>query len=717
MKKTFTIAMVIFLSATFTRADEGMWLPFRIKSDIIQKMQKLGFLLDAEDIYSPKSPSLKDAVVGLGREGYPFRHFCTGGLISNQGLFITNHHCGYGYIQKHSTLQNDYLTNGFWAYDLSQELTNTGLTASIMVRMEDVTAEVFKGVSDTQSATIQDSIIKSNIKSIEKEAVKGTHYLANVNPFYNGTEYYLSVYEIFTDVRLVGAPPSAIGKFGGDTDNWMWPRHTGDFSLFRIYAGPDNKPAPYSPDNKPYTPNKFFEVNGNSVSENDFTFVMGYPGTTQEYLPAAAIDLQKNIENPIRIKLRELRIETMKHYMQQSKSVRIKYSSKVAGIANGWKKWIGEIQGLDRFNVIQIKKDLDAKVEQYGKENLKYENVVSDYNLVYEQIKNIASYREYYYEGVYQIEIIRFIFGFRELANADNLVDIEQQMSYISTVRDFYKDYYKPIDLVVFEKLMKEFCDNVPMEYQPEILVKLQKRFKSNYNEMGNWLFSKSMFTDSTKLIKYISNYSQKDAKAIQKDPLFVLYQGLSDTFKTLLRPQFKDLEQKLPAVHKLYIQALREMQPDKTFYPDANSTFRIAYGKVQGFVPKDAVKYNWRTSICGIIEKDNPEIYDYNVPIKLKQLYNSKDFGSYSDSTGKVPVCFAATNHTTGGNSGSPILDSNGRLVGLNFDRAWEGVMSDLYYNPEICRNVALDIRYALFIIDKYAGAKNLIEEIKVVK
>lgn len=355
-KTTMILSLAVALYTIEVKADEGMWLPFNLKENIIKKMHERGLQITDQDIYSTTAHDLSEAVVGLGQEGRPFRHFCTGGLISKQGLFITNHHCGYGHLQKHSTLQNDYLTDGFWAYSFEEELTNPGLTVSILRKMEDVTKQVLEGVDNNMSNNEQDSIIKRNIKSIEEQAVIGTHYQAKVNPFYNNNEYYLSVYEIFKDIRLVGAPPSSIGKFGGDTDNWVWPRHTGDFLLFRIYAGPDNKPAPYSPENQPYIPDKYFEINGNGVNDNDFTFVMGYPGTTKQYLHSSAIAQIKNIENPIKIELRNMRIETMKHFMDKDREVRIKYSNKVAGIANGWKKWIGEIQGLERFNVIEQKK-------------------------------------------------------------------------------------------------------------------------------------------------------------------------------------------------------------------------------------------------------------------------------------------------------------------------------------------------------------------------
>ncbi len=695
------------------KADEGMWLPFKLKENTINQMKQQGFKLEAEDIYSPDKPSFNDAVVGLGREGRPFSHFCTGGLISNKGLFVTNHHCGYGYIQKHSTLQNDYLTEGFWAYSLQEELVNTGLTASILRKMEDVTTSVLAGINDNLSANQRDSVLRANIEEIEKKAVAGNHYWAKVSPFYNGSEYYLSVYEIFNDVRLVGAPPSAIGKFGGDTDNWVWPRHTGDFALFRIYASPDNKPAAYSPENKPYVPDRFFEINGKGVSENDFTFVMGYPGTTQQYLPSAAITFQKDIENPIRIKLREMRIETMKYFMEHDRAVRIQYSSKVAGLANAWKKWIGEIQGLNRFDVVEKKKELEAQFVQFAITNPEYKNILNEYEDIYAQLSKISPYREYYNEGAYQIELIRFVHALRELAKIDpNDINREE---YKQVVRNFYKDYYLPIDKTLFSKLLAQFENHVPDEYQPDYYKKLNKQFKGDLNKLGTWLFENSLYADTSRLIKLIDEFNIKGQKIVKNDPAYLLYEGLQNIYENILTPQFRVLESRIPPLNRKYLEGLRQMQVNKSFYPDANSTFRVAFGQVRGYSPADAVEYNWHTTLCGIMEKDNPNIYDYDVPKKLKELYQSKDFGNYTDGDGNVAVCFAATNHTTGGNSGSPILDAEGRLVGINFDRAWDGVMSDLYYNPKICRNIGLDIRYIMFIMDKFAGAKNLMEELTI--
>ncbi len=707
MKKSISIFGTLLLVWQITLADEGMWLPFRLKEQTIQKMQELGLNLSANQIYTADSASFNQAVVGLGINGRPFRHFCTGGLISDEGLFLTNHHCGYGYIQQYSTIDNDYLTNGFWAYDKSQELQATNLTVSILVRMEDVTAKAFENITNDMPTKTRDSILRINIHRIEKEAVQGTHLKAKVNEFYGGNEYYLSVYEIFEDVRMVGAPPSAIGKFGGDTDNWVWPRHTGDFMLFRIYAGPDNKPAPYSPNNKPYKPTRYFKINPQGVSENTFTFVMGYPGTTEQYLPSYAIKFIKNTQNPLSIHLREIRIETMKKHMELDPKVRIQYSSKVASAANAWKKWIGEIQGLERFNVVGQKQELENKFRNYYSQNPDYLSILNQYNEIYQKLTTIMPFALYFTEGVLRIEILSYAGSFNEITQADSATI----SSLIKQTRTFFKNYHIPLDREIFVKILAEFNQNIPENLKPTFLVILNKKFKNNSEKIADWVFSRTILTDSTKVLALISN--PKEHKKLEKDPAFQLWKAFSTTYDNQIRPQLVETRQNLPELNRQFIKALREMQPESNFYPDANSTFRISYGQAKGYSPRDAVQYHYQTTLQGIIEKDNPTIYDYNVPEKLRELYRKGDYGSYTNSQGQLPVCFAATNHTTGGNSGSPILDASGRLVGINFDRAWDGVMSDMYYNPLICRNIGLDIRYILFIIDKFAGAQNIINEI----
>lgn len=713
-KKITLFLLTIILSIT-CRADEGMWLPFMLENNIINKMQDAGLKLSAEEIYSINQACLTNAVVGFGNEKTPFRHFCTGGVISAQGLIITNHHCGYDFIQKHSTLQNDYLADGFLAESFDEELTNTGLTVSFLRSMEDVTSQAIAGVTEIMTQHERDSVIKINIKAIETKAEAGTHLHAKVNEYYYGNEFYLSIYEIFKDIRLVMAPPSAIGKFGGDTDNWTWPRHTGDFAIFRIYANPENKPAAYAPENRPMTTNKFFEINGKNISENDFTFVIGYPARTEEYLPSMAIAFQQNVQNPIKIHLRNIRIETMKSYMNIDRSVRIQYSSKTVGASNAWKKWIGEKMGIDRFGVINKKMEIEKQFEAFAATNEKYKSILPKYAEIYNKLSEISPIVEYYTEGLLSFEIVQLARMLNKYAANNYSPSAEEKEALIKQINDFYKDYYIPIDKTILKKIIAEFDEKIAVEYQPEYFVTLKKKFKGDFDKMAEWLYTASFLSDSAKTKTFVENYTTKNAKQLQKDPVHQLTLSIISTFGNLILPQYTNLYKELPELNRLFMEGLRQMQNNRIFYPDANSTFRIAFGKIKGFEPFDGAVYSYETTLKGMIEKENPEIYDYIVPDKLKHLYNTSDFGKYTNKDGQIPVCFSATNHTTGGNSGSPILDEYGRLVGLNFDRAWEGVMSDYSYQPEICRNVSLDMRYVLFILDKYTNAQNLLNELIV--
>ncbi|HON17892.1 MAG TPA: S46 family peptidase, partial [Salinivirgaceae bacterium] len=643
-KRTLLLISLCLWITKVSLADEGMWVPFKLKEQIIRQMQEMGLKLTANELYTPDSASINQAVVGLGLAGRPFRHFCTGGLVSNEGLFITNHHCGYSYIQQYSTLDHDYLSDGFWAYDKSQELQATNLTASILIRMEDVTDKVLENITPETPQKNRDSIVRNNIKKIEQESVKGTHYKANISSFFGENEFYLSVYEIFEDVRLVGAPPSAIGKFGGDTDNWVWPRHTGDFCLFRIYAGPDNKPAPYSPNNKPYKPTRFFKINPEGVSENTFTFVMGYPGTTQQYLPSYAIEFIKNVQNPLSIHLRDIRIKTMKKYMEINPQVRIQYSAKVASSANAWKKWIGENQGLERFNVVQKKQELEQQFQSHYANQEPYNSVLANFKTIYQNLSQITPNQLYFSEGVFNIELLSFAGKFENLWEMDS----KQIAGLINQIESFHKDYYAPIDREIFVQIIAEFDKNVSSEFKPELLQKLLKKYNNNPEKLADWLFSKSIFLNKEKTIKLLETPA-KNRKTIESDPAFQLYQAFDKTYTEKIRPMMQQYRQELPTLNRRFISGLRQIQPSKTFFPDANSTFRIAYGAVRGYSPRDAVIYHYQTTLDGIMEKDNPEIYDYNVPQQLREIYRNKDFGNYTTSEGKVPVCFAATNHTTG--------------------------------------------------------------------
>lgn len=723
MRKIALCFLAFILIALPSLADEGMWIPMLLKKYNIEDMQKAGFKLTAEDIYDINQASLKDAVIGLGREDSPFHHFCTGEIVSDQGLVITNHHCSFGMIQAHSSLEHNYLRDGFWAKTQKDELTNPNITASILVRMEDVTDKINASVNDEMSETERAKIIKEVCRKLETEAVKGTNLKANIKPYFNGNQYFLSVFKIFRDVRLVGAPNSAIGKFGGDTDNWTWPRHTGDFSVLRIYAGADNEPAAISESNVPYKPVKFFKISARGVQEGDFTMVFGYPGTTNEYLTSYAIDQIAAVEDPHKIKIRTAKLDVINAAMESDELLRIKYAAKAANVANAWKKWQGEIKGLDRFSTADNKRVLENKFENWAKNNgkTKYIGLTDRFKKLYDARREYILAAAYASEaGLGGAEIIKFARGIEQgLGDYDKFEDKDKLKQ---TLKDYVEVFYKDYDMVTDQRILTKMLElynneEVGDQWIPEV-VRLNPKYAKNkaYDRFAADMFKKSLFTNKEQLLSFIDHLSIKSIDKLKKDPIIILSTGIYTLYSEKIRPELNKIENELKALNRLWMAGLMEMQPDKTFYPDANSTLRIAYGKVTGYHATDAVYYMHYTTLKGIMEKDNPNIYDYDVPQKLRDLYKNRDFGPYTQD-GEVPVCFIATNHTTGGNSGSPVLDAEGNLIGLNFDRAWEGVMSDMQYSPEICRNIAVDIRYVLFIIDKYAGAQHLIDEMEILR
>ncbi len=654
MKKSILLAALLAVVMQPLKADEGMWLPALI-SQRIEDMQAKGFKLSAEDIYSVNQASLKDAVVLFGSG-------CTGELVSDQGLLFTNHHCGYSYIQKHSSVEHDYLKDGFWALNRGEELPNPGLTVRFLERMEDVTAQVLKGYKpgkmDEQDRA---KIVRKNSEKLKEQAVKdGKGLKASVEALYYGNQYFLFVFREYTDVRLVGAPPSSIGKFGGETDNWMWPRHTGDFSIFRIYAGKDNLPADYSEDNIPYTPKKSLKISRAGVKEGDFTFVYGCPGSTQEYVHSDAVKYISEVSDPEKIALRTTRLQIMKKYMDKSQAVRIQYSSKYASVANAWKKWQGEAKGLKKMKTVATKQAYEARFREWAR-GTEYKDVLD--NLAYIYAERNALYRayEYYNETVRSIERLRMVSG-----------------------RPFeMKDYYQPIDEETFVALMEAFDKNLDDAYKPAYF--LQKR--AEYDSMEAW--KDDVFA------------SDEDARALS-DALDAFYRGP-------IVSKVRSLNESLQLVYRDYMRAQVAFEPEKAFYPDANLTLRVAYGHVEGYRPADAIYYHPVSTLRGIIEKDNPDIFDYNIPQTLRDIYAR---GGHEDQ----PVCFLATNHTTGGNSGSPVLNAEGNLIGINFDRVWEGTLSDLAFDPDVCRNISLDVRYILFIIKEIGRADYLLDEMAFV-
>jgi len=714
---TIWLLLTIFLTPAL-RADEGMWIPILIEKYNIKLMQEKGFKLSAEDIYSVNKACMKDAVLLFGGG-------CTGEIISGEGLLITNHHCGYGQIQEHSSLENDYLRNGFWAMSNQEELKNPGLSVTILKRMEDVTDKVLAGVTEGMAPADRDKLVGNNIADIQKKAVEGTGYRATVRPFYMGNQYFLFVNETFRDVRLVGAPPSAIGKFGGETDNWIWPRHTGDFSLFRIYADKNNKPADYSAENVPYKPAYFFPISLKGVKEGDFTMVFGYPGSTNQYVPSYYIDMVKNYINPKIIDIRTRKIEIMEAAMNTDPLIRIQYSAKKSGIANSWKKWQGEILGLNKMNTIAKKQEFEAQFTRWAgaddSRKAKFGSILPAYKDLYASLKDFTLVNSYTNEVFNGAEAISFSRGIR------NLIDLTEKNSaedvikkakdnLIASSRDFFKDYNKATDKKLFVAVMTMYGENIDSKWLVPEYIKFKASCKNDFATAADKIYEKSVFTDEAKFTAFVTGFNKSSIAKVKKDQLFLLGSDATDFIANNVRGESSRIGGEIQKLNRTYMAAQMEFDKTRVFYPDANSTLRLSYGKVMGYKSKDAVYFTHYTTLKGIIEKDNPAIFDYDVPAKLKELYATKDYGRYTQD-GEVPVCFIANNHTTGGNSGSPVINANGELIGVNFDRAWEGVASDMSFNPDQSRNISLDIRYALFIIDKFAGAGYLLNEMKIVE
>jgi hypothetical protein len=713
IRKFFLFVATALISVSSLLAREGMWIPTWLGKYNIEEMHQMGFRLTADDIYSVNHASMKDAVVLFGGG-------CTGELISGEGLLITNHHCGFDAIQNHSTVEHDYLTNGFWARNHQEELPNPGLSVRLLNRMEDVSEAVFAGTESKpkDSATF---IINGNIKQITDAASEKGRYEAVVKPLFYGNQYFLYVYQVFTDVRLVGAPPSAIGKFGGDTDNWMWPRHTGDFSLFRIYANRDNQPASYSPDNVPYKPKKFFKISIKGIQPGDFTLVFGYPARTQEYLPSEAIEQIIDQGNPDKIKIRDLKLSILSSDMDKDAKVRIQYASKYASTSNAWKKWQGEVKGLKRLNAVEVKQKEEAEFSRWAASDPKREEqfgkVLPEMADLYKQLAPYSKAYDYYTEIVFRgTDLFSLISYFENIRTSwPTLKSDEQEKAKKSAqakLREYFREYNQPTDERVFAALLQLFAQNMDPNYLPDDFVRLMK--KSDQDKLKR-IYRNSIFTDSVNLKTICQNLDSKKLEILGNDAAFKLYAGLKKQYETTVRPEYTAIQAKLDEAMKIYVKGIREMNAGKPLWPDANQSLRVSYGKVEGYEPMDGVTYDYYTTLQGVMEKDNPKIYDYRVPQRLRELYEKKEYGKYGQD-GVMNVCFLASNHTSGGNSGSPVIDADGNLIGVNFDRVWEGTMSDLMFDPDRCRNIVLDIRYALFLIDRFAGAGYLIDEMQVV-
>ena len=688
----------------------GMWIPSLLKGMNEKEMKNLGMKMTAADIYSVNKSSLKDAVPH-------FNGGCTSEVISPKGLLLTNHHCGFDAIQNQSSVEHDYLTNGFWAYKMSEELPNENLVVTFIVKIEDVTTKVLEGTTSLATELEKQKKIQENITSLSNSLPRESWQENKIRTFYEGNQYLLFVTETFKDIRLVGAPPSSIGKFGSDTDNWVWPRHTGDFSLFRIYADKNNRPANYSLDNVPYTPKHFLPVSLDGVKEDDFTMVFGYPGKTNEYLPAVAIEQIVKDLNPAKIEIRDHALKVADGFMRKDNSIKIQYASKYASIANYWKKWIGETQGLTKSNAVEIKRKQEVsfqeKVTKAGKQ-AEYGNLLADFDKYYSEIKSYALARDYFSEVVLRnTELLSVGYKLYQLEQVYNSKGEQafndRKNNLITGLADFYKDFNSDVDQKVFEQLIHLYSTKSPKEFLPLNLSNIKA------NELANDIYSNSKLVSYNSLKELLTGDSKTVITNLNADKGFMVIKSMADEFLKEVAPKYDEINMKITALQRTYMKAQLELNKGSRIFPDANSTLRVTYGKVKGYSPKDATIYTPVTYLDGAMEKYIPGDYEFDMPAKLIDLYKKKDYGQYSEN-GKMPVCFIATNHTPGGNSGSPAIDANGNLIGLNFDRVWEGTMSDIYYDPSICRNVMVDIRYVLFIIDKFAGAKNLIEELKLV-
>lgn len=711
---SFLVTMLL-PGVKMAKADEGMWLPLFIQRLNYTDMQAKGLKLTAEEIYSVNNSSLKDAIIQFGNG-------CTGEIISPNGLILTNHHCGYGNIQEHSSINHDYLTDGFWAMSHEEELPNPGLTAKFLIRVEDVSSEVLKGVTFKLSEKERAALIKENLSKVETEAKESNQgYDIVIKSFFGGNEYYMFVIQTFKDVRLVGAPPSAIGKFGGDTDNWMWPRHTGDFSMFRVYSAPDGSPADYSKENIPLKVKRFLPISIDGVEKGDFAMILGYPGTTQRYLTSYGVDYNVNTVLPLRIDIRRTKLDIMSEDMAADAKVRIQYASKYARISNYWKNFIGMTRGLKRLDVANQKRATELKlkdwISQFPTREEEYGTIFKDLESSYSDLSKYAVVRYSYFEAIMSgAETMYLAMAMDQLEKlmSEEKPDKEKMDKYVSLIKkrldQFFKDFNLPTDKKLFAAMMKVFNEKVPVEQQPTFFVEQVKKFKGDFNKMADVYYSKSIFTSKEVFSKFLDNPSLKALKADKIYQITIAFMRNQDKYNQLSN----DAQDKLDRANRLFIDALRKMEKDQKFYPDANSTMRLTYGNVLDYTPADGVLYKHFTTIDGIMQKEDPNNPEFVVPKKLKELYMAKDYGRYGEGN-TLKTCFLTDNDITGGNSGSPVINGNGELIGLAFDGNWEAMSGDIAFEPELQRTISVDIRYVLFIIDKYAGAKNLIEEMEI--
>jgi hypothetical protein len=706
------------LSVTFSlQATEGMWIPTLLGA-IEDDMQAFGLELSADDIYSVNHSSLKDAIVH-------FNGGCTAEVISKDGLLLTNHHCGYGQIQYHSSVENNYLKNGFWAKTRSDELVNPDLFATFIVRIDDVTKAMLDGILEGMSATDRADRISENEKGIVEAALIG---MSNMDAFvraYNyGNSYFVILTKSYTDVRLVGAPPSAIGKFGGDTDNWMWPRHTGDFSMFRIYADENNEPADYQMSNRPLKPLAHLPISMDGVEEGDFTMVFGFPGRTEQYLPPSAIEYVVNTANPIKIHMRKTSLGIIDAAMKSSEKIQIQYAAKQSSISNAYKKWIGQNKGLKELNALGKKKELNDSYKAMAsvKGLTEYTEAIDKLAELNEEIRDTRLSREVFIEYFfYGPEVFSFARNFEGLINDYEKLESDGELEATieglkSSKEQFFKDFHQPTEEAIFEALTELYFEYMPPAFTPEAMLLFKTKNKSDIQRMTKKLYGKSVFVNEVALDKILDNPSAKSVAKLKEDPAFFLFKGLFDGYITKVRPDYSRLNSEIDAQMRIYVKGLEALFPNKNYSPDANSTLRLTYGKAEGSSPVDGLAYAFCTTADGVLQKFYSGNPDYDLPADLVTLLELEKYGRYAHSDGELRICFTGSTHTTGGNSGSPAINGKGHLIGLNFDRSWESTMSDIFYDSGRCRNIMVDIKYVLWVIDVYARAGHLVDEMTLV-
>lgn len=712
-------SLLAFLLFAFSvaKADEGMWLPQLLAQLNEKQMKSMGMKISAADIYNINKGSLKDAIVSFGG-------FCTGEVISSKGLVLTNHHCGFDAIQNHSTIQNNYIRDGFWARNNAEEIPNPGLFVTFIIRIDDVTKQVLNGVTKNMDEKERQSAIDKNIAELRKNVKKESYQDSFIRAFFEGNQYFLFVTETYKDVRLVGAPPSSIGNFGKDTDNWMWPRHTGDFSMFRIYAGKDNKPAEYSVDNVPYVPKRSLSISLDGVAENDFTMVFGFPGRTTQYLHSAAVEQIMKVNDPVKIAIRDKALAVIDGFMRKDEQIKIQYAAKYAGIANSWKKWQGEVLGLTSTNALGKKQAYEAEFQKRVNANPQwkeaYGNLLLDLAKTYNEFEKYSLARDFFNETMSRIEAFAIVNQLNNLRNAKEKNGEKGFTNALPGVKErlaeIYKEYSPVVDKQLFIALIEKFVTGQPKEFVAPYLLNKLKENNNDVSKLADELYNNvDLFQNGNKVLQQISSNPELVMAANDMNHANQLIAELSAYYNSTVAKNITGLQSRINQLNRTYMQAQMEVMKEKKFYPDANSTLRVTYGNVKGYNPRDAVQYDYYTYLDGVMDKYKPGDYEFDLPAKLRDLYKNKDYGPYG-SNGKMPVCFIARNHTTGGNSGSPALDAYGNLIGLNFDRVWEGTMSDINYDPSICRNIMVDIRYVLFIVDKYAGAGHLVKEMNLV-